>query len=235
MKRFTALMAAAAMIATPALARQPVSSEAPPEDTAPPPAASLIQPAAPVADAAPVAPVAPAAPAAPVSAPAVAIDPSIYQVLRTGDRQMSCEALAAEANTLNAELMAEQQEAAKKAKKAKAGKGLMGGAAGGLMAGAARYGLARGMVGGALSPLVAQAAVAATDATAMAAGNAIANSGDEGAPATVSPKQQRMNPLLRLYREKPGCPGGGQARTCMSPAGSEAEHQLRHDVPLDLV
>jgi hypothetical protein len=191
MKRITALVTAAALIATPTLARQPVSSEAPPEDAAPPPAASLAQPAAPAT-----------AEAAPASAPAPTIDPSIYQVLRTGDRQMSCEALAGEANTLNAELMAEQQEAAKKSRKAKAGKGIMGGAAGGLMAGAARYGLARGMMGGALSPLVAQAAVAATDSTAMAAGAAIANSGDDGAPATVSPKQQRMNHLLSLYREK---------------------------------
>ncbi len=188
MKRLTALMAAAALIASPALARQPASGVAQPKDAAPPPAAGPVEPT----------------PAAPASAPAAAptLDPSIYQVLRTGDRQMSCEALAAEANTLNAELIAEQQDAARKAKKSKAGKGLMGGAAGGLMAGAARYGLARGMVGGALSPLVAQAAVAATDATAMAAGNAIANSGDEGAPATVSPKQQRMNHLLGLYREK---------------------------------
>ncbi|MDO9472890.1 MAG: hypothetical protein Q7J28_07515 [Caulobacter sp.] len=194
MKRITALMAAAAMIATPALARQPVSSEAPPEDTAPPAAASLVQPAAPAVVETP--------PAAPVSAPAATIDPSIYQVLRTGDRQMSCESLASEANTLNAELMAEQQEAAKKSRKAKAGKGVMGGAAGGLMAGAARYGLARGMMGGAFSPLVAQVAVAATDSTAAAAGAAIANSGDDGQPATVSPKQQRMSHLLSLYREK---------------------------------
>lgn len=194
MKRITALMAAAALIATPALARQPVSSEAPPEETAPPPAASLVQPAATATVEAP--------PAAPASAPAATIDPSIYQVLRTGDRQMACEGLAAEANTLNAELMAEQQEAAKKSKRAKTGKGLMGGAAGGLMAGAARYGLARGMMGGALSPLMAQAAVAATDSTAAAAGAALASSGDDGAPTTVSPKQQRMNHLLGLYREK---------------------------------
>ncbi|MDP2258333.1 MAG: hypothetical protein Q8J89_01275 [Caulobacter sp.] len=194
MKRITALLAATALIASPALARQPVSSEAPPEDTAPPPAASLVQPTAPAAVEAP--------PAAPAPAPAATLDPSIYQVLRTGDRQMSCEALANEANTLNAELMAEQQEAAKKSRKAKTGKGVMGGAAGGLMAGAARYGLARGMMGGALSPLVAQAAVAATDSTAAAAGAAIANSGDDGGPATVSPKQQRMNHLLSLYREK---------------------------------
>lgn len=191
MKRITALLAAAAMVATPALA-QPVSNEAPPEDAAPPPAAALVQPAAAAA------PVAPAAPAA----PAPAIDPGVYQVLRTGDRQMSCEALAGEANTLNAEIMAEQEEAAKKAKKAKAGKGLMGGVGGGVLAGAARYGIGRSMLGGALSPLAAQAAVAVTDSAAQSAGQAIASSGDQTAPATVSPKQQRMNYLLSIYREK---------------------------------
>lgn len=191
MKRLVILLTTAALTAGPALA-QPVSNEAPPEETAPPPAEALVQPAAP----------APAAAPAPTPAAAPAADPSVYQVLRTGDRQMTCEALANEANTLNAELMAEQEAAAKAAKKKKAGKGLMGGAAGGVMAGAARYGLARGMLGGALSPLAAQAAVAVTDSTAAAAGRAIAESGETDAPATVSPKQQRMNHLLGIYREK---------------------------------
>jgi len=192
MTRLTALIAAAALAASPAAFAQTVSSAAAPEDAAPPPAAALAQAASP----APV----PAAETAP--APVPAVDPSIYQVLRTGDRQMSCETLGAEANTLNAELMAEQQASAKKAKKAKTGKGLMGGVAGGVLGGAARYGLARGMIGGAFSPLIAQAAVAVTDSASQAAGQAIANSGDEGAAATVSPKQQRMNHLLGLYREK---------------------------------
>jgi hypothetical protein len=39
-------------------------------------------------------------------------------------------------------------------------------------------------------------------ATAVAAGKAIARRGDDGAPATASPRQQRMNHLLSLYREK---------------------------------
>jgi hypothetical protein len=58
----------------------------------------------------------------------------------------------------------------------------------------------------AVLPLTCQAslcvAAATATATAIAAGNAIAKSGDDGAPATVSPKQQRMNHLLSLYREK---------------------------------
>ncbi len=193
MTRFTALLAASLLAASPALAQ--VSNEAPPENTSPPPAASL------VAQPAPAAAPAPAAPAT-SPAPAVAADPAIYQVLRPGDRQMSCEALGNEANTLNAELQAEQVEAAKRAKKAKAGKGLLGGATGGVLAAGARYGLARGMLGGAISPLAAQAAVAATDSVAMSAGQAVANSGDTGAAPTVSPKQQRMNHLLAIYNDK---------------------------------
>jgi hypothetical protein len=137
MTRFTALLAASLLAASPALAQ--VSNEAPPENTSPPPAASL------VAQPAPAAAPAPATPAT-SPAPAVAADPAIYQVLRPGDRQMSCEALGNEANTLNAELQAEQVEAAKRAKKAKTGKGLLGGATGGVLAAGARYGLARASV-----------------------------------------------------------------------------------------
>jgi hypothetical protein len=140
--------------------------------------------------------------ASPPQDAAPVVDPNVYQVLRTGDRQMTCEALAAEANSLNADLQAEQVAAAKAAKKAKTGKGLLGGATGGVLAAGARYGLARSMLGGALSPLAAQAAVTATDSVAASAGQAVASSGDQGAPVTVSPRQQRMNHLLGLYREK---------------------------------
>lgn len=192
MKRIIVLLASATLIAGPVLA-QPVSNEAPPEDTAPPPAAALVQPATPT-------PAAEPAPTAPPAPPAAAS--GVYQVLRPGDRQMTCESLANEANTLNAELIADQEAAAKAAKKKKAGKGLMGGATGGLLAGAARYGVAKGMIGGAISAPLANAVVSVTDNTAMAAGKAVAESGDTEAPATVSPKQQRMNYLLTLYREK---------------------------------
>ncbi|MES2034473.1 MAG: hypothetical protein V4466_09875 [Pseudomonadota bacterium] len=198
MTRLIALIAAAALAASPTAGlAQTVPSEAPPEDAGQSPASGPASLAEPVREK-----VAEGA-SEPAASPAIAgIDPSVYQVLRTGDRQMSCEALGAEANTLNAEVAAERQEAAKKAKKAKAGKGLMGGVAGGVLGGAARYGLARGMVGGAFSPLIAQAAVVVTDSTAQAAGQAIANSGDDSDLQTVSPKQQRMDHLLGLYREK---------------------------------
>ena len=41
-------------------------------------------------------------------------DPNVYQVLRAGDREMSCDQLSAEANALNAQLLADQKAAAKR-------------------------------------------------------------------------------------------------------------------------
>lgn len=184
MTRITALIVAIALAASPAWAQE-VSNEAPPEDAAPPPADALTDSKAAMVQ----------------SPPAPAPDP-VYQVLRVGDRQMSCEALINETNSLSAGLITEQKAAAVKAKKAKVGKGIMGGAAGGLMAGAARYGLARGMMGGAISAPMAQAVVSVTDRTSIAAGQAIAESGDAAQDDITSPQEQRRDHLMELYREK---------------------------------
>jgi hypothetical protein len=185
MKRLFCATAALALAAGAAVAQTPDAAALPPVPAAEaPPATEALPPAAP-----------PAAPAAPL------IDPNVYQVLRPGDRAMSCEQIGAEANTLNAQLMAEQAEAAKQAQRAKQGRGMAGGLASGVLGGAARYGLARGMVGGAFSPFAAQALSAVADSTSQAVGQAVAAGGDVAAP-TVSPQQQRMNHLLGLYREK---------------------------------
>lgn len=179
MKRLFCATAALALAAGAAVAQTPDATALPPVPaTEAPPAESL-----------------PPAPAAPL------IDPNVYQVLRPGDRAMSCEQIGAEANTLNAQLMAEQAEAAKQAQRAKQGRGMAGGLASGVLGGAARYGLARGMVGGAFSPFAAQALSAVVDSSSQAVGQAVAAGGDVAAP-TVSPQQQRMNHLLGLYREK---------------------------------
>ncbi|MFT4935383.1 MAG: hypothetical protein ACI9LT_002080 [Pseudoalteromonas distincta] len=188
MKRLFCATAALALAAGAAVAQTPDAAALPPVPAAEaPPAADALPPAATAAP--------PAAPAAPL------IDPNVYQVLRPGDRAMSCEQIGAEANTLNAQLMAEQAEAAKQAQRAKQGRGMAGGLASGVLGGAARYGLARGMVGGAFSPFAAQALSAVADSTSQAVGQAVAVGGDVAAP-TVSPQQQRMNHLLGLYREK---------------------------------
>ncbi len=181
MKRLFCATAALALAAGAAVAQTPDPATLPPAAAAAP------------AESLPPAPA--AAPAAPL------IDPNVYQVLRPGDRAMSCEQIGAEANTLNAQLMAEQAEAAKQAQRAKQGRGLAGGLASGVLGGAARYGLARGMVGGAFSPFAAQALTAVVDSGSQAVGQAVATGGEAAAP-TVSPQQQRMNHLLGLYREK---------------------------------
>ncbi|MDP1618281.1 hypothetical protein [Phenylobacterium sp.] len=179
MKRLICATAALALAAGAAVAQTPDVATLPPApaESLPPVAAPAVLPAAPM------------------------VDPSVYQVLRPGDRAMSCEQIGAEANTLNAQLMAEQAEAAKEAQRAKQGRGMAGGLASGVLGGAARYGLARGMVGGAFSPFAAQALSAVADSSSQAVGQAVAAGGEVAAP-TVSPQQQRMNHLLGLYREK---------------------------------
>jgi hypothetical protein len=134
------------------------------------------------------------------SAPAPAADPSVYQVLRPGDREMSCEALSAEANALNARLLAEQKAAAKKSRSGRFGRQVAGGATGGAMKLGGRMMLGR-VIGG-MTPFGGLVAVAANDAIADSAGQAIANSGQADAAPELRPEQQRMNHLLALYREK---------------------------------
>lgn len=190
MKRLFCATAALALIAGTAVAQTPGPQTSGPE-AAPSTQTTAQAPGATPAES--------PAPVAPVAAPL--IDSNVYQVLRPGDRAMSCEQIGAEANTLNAQLMAEQAEAAKQAQRAKQGRGMAGGLASGVLGGAARYGLARGMVGGAFSPFAAQALSAVADSTSQAVGQAVAAGGEVAAP-TVSPQQQRMNHLLGLYREK---------------------------------
>lgn len=200
MYRVVSLLAAAALAASPALAQ--VSSEAPPEDTAPPPAASVaVETPAPPPAADPAPEAAPAPETAPE--PQVAVDPNVYQVLRAGDRSMSCDQLIAETNGLNASIMAAQQKASKGKAGSKFARGVAGGTTAGAMKTAGRFGLSR--MAGSFGPMGALVAMAATDAVADSTGAAIANGGGaDTAQPQVTPEQQRMNHLLSLYREK-GC------------------------------
>jgi hypothetical protein len=132
--------------------------------------------------------------------PALA-DDEVYQVLRPGDRDMSCEALGAEANALNATLATSAANAQKGAGARQFGRSVAGGVTGGAMKVGGRMMLGR-VIGG-MTPFGGLVAVAANDAVADAAGQAIAT-GPSETPAAVAPEQQRMNHLLGLYREK-GC------------------------------
>lgn len=175
----------------------------------PAPAAVAETPAAAPAEAASAPQESPAVDAAPppqaegavAEAPAAA-DPDVYQVLRAGDRQMSCEALMNEANSLNATLLAEAKEDQKRRGRSRVARGVAGNVTTGAVRTGARIGLGR-VIGG-MTPFGGLVALAATEVAAQTAGEAVANSGPAADPQGVSPKQQRMNHLLALYREK-GC------------------------------
>ena len=128
---------------------------------------------------------------------AVAASPGVYEVLRPGDRDMSCQQLASEANALNAQLLAQQNAKANSARN----KQVAGAVGGGLLKSAGHFGLSHfGGFGGMGGLIARQAAEQATDAAAQA----VATSGQEDPNAApgVTPEQQRMNHLLGLYKEK---------------------------------
>jgi hypothetical protein len=134
-----------------------------------------------------------AAPATPPPAPAPAApQPAAdepYQVLRASDREMSCEQLASESNSLNAWLLANHQAEVKKAENAKTKAGLLHAAG--------KFGISR--LGGHFGGLGGMGIKAAQDANDTAA-NAVAQSGQP--TGEVTPQQQRMNHLLVLYKDK---------------------------------
>jgi len=110
-------------------------------------------------------------------------------VLRASDREMSCEQLAAESNSLNAWLLAHHQAEVKKADSAKTKAGLMHAAG--------KFGLSR--IGGSLGGFGGLGFKAAQQANDTAA-NAVAQSGQP--TGEVTPQQQRMNRVLVLYKDK---------------------------------
>jgi hypothetical protein len=180
MKRLVAATAIALFVTTPVLAQTSESMAT----AAPAPAAAATAPIE----------AAPAPLPAPAEAAPPAADPNVYQVLRVGDRDMSCEQLSAEANYLNAKLLSDQKTAAN----ARAGRAAGGAVAGGAMRAAGRFGINR--LAGRFGPMGFAVAHAANDAVSQAAAENIARGGEvEGA---VTPEQQRMNHLLGLYKSK---------------------------------
>ena len=124
----------------------------------------------------------------------------VYQVFRTTDNQLSCEQLTSEMNLLNQQIK-KQADADTKKQGNGQGRAVAGGVAGGLLAGAARYGIARNIPG--LGYAGAQAAAAASDAAARGVGDAVAKGGQQAsAPAAVSDQQQRMNRVAQLFSTK---------------------------------
>jgi hypothetical protein len=193
MKRLLASTAAFLALSQAAFAQEAVSTAAPADS-----AAASAEAVMPPADQVVAPPAADTAVASVEAAPAA--DPNVYQVLRTGDREMSCEQLSAEANALNARLLADQKAASKKAGRSRAGRAAGGAVAGGTMRAFGRFGINR--IAGSLGPVGFIAAHAANDAASRAAAQTIANGGEDQSAPSVTPEQQRMNHLLGLYKEK---------------------------------
>ncbi len=122
----------------------------------------------------------------------------VYEVLKAGDRDMSCQQLASEANSLNGAILARQNKQQSDANSRRTS----GAVAGGLLASAGHFGLAR--FGGAIPGMGGLVARQVAEQATNQAAAAVANSGqqDPSAAPAVTPEQQRMNHLLGLYKEK---------------------------------
>lgn len=122
-----------------------------------------------------------------------------YEVVRIGDRAMSCEAMADEINSLTAMVADQQKRADRKA------------AGGGRAGGAAAKGLASGLIYGATSmaygvsahdALISGAAQGASDGVAAMGSDTARPSRPASAPPVNSPERQRLDHLNGIYRDK---------------------------------
>lgn len=122
-----------------------------------------------------------------------------YQVLRPGDKELSCEALATEINVLNAEVLDQNKKAERQAKSGRTSAMLSKGAFAGLARGASMIGYGGGspeaVAGFLASNVAASVAQQAASGPAMAAQPAAANQ--------ITPQQQRLGELTGIYRARP--------------------------------
>lgn len=128
---------------------------------------------------------------------------SKFEVVRSGDQAMSCEALAAELTTLGEAANARQAEAVTKAKKSQNNRRLLGFAA------SAMSGALPGLASQMDSPIghyVAQSAASAIQQQAQAsATKAMMGEGEApAAPAAPAPEQARFDHLAKIQSGK-GC------------------------------
>ncbi len=133
--------------------------------------------------------------------------PAAVQVTQPGDAALTCEQILAEANPLNTIVTAQNQAAAAKVAEAEAAaaksansRRVAGSLMGGVLGGAAQFGMMRGALN---NPLARQAVLAASQgATNMA--NAPATPAAPAATPAAPPsvEQQRMTVLLGLYQAK---------------------------------
>lgn len=114
-----------------------------------------------------------------------------FEILKPGDRELACPAIAAEVNTLNTAAAKRQEAAQAKAKRAESGRKLLGFAANAAPMLAGRAGSLGGMY-------AAQAAASAMQQGQM---NPMTQPAMDAAPA---PELARVEHLTQIYNEK-GC------------------------------
>ena len=135
-----------------------------------------------------------------LAAPALAGEQIAFEVLRSGDSEMSCAGLSTEIDALSANVLKLNQQAEKRAKASRTtaavGKGVFSG-------------LARGVsiIGyGSTSPEAFASLLASNVAAGVAqhvASDATAPSPAVVASPATSPQQQRLDTLNAIYRERP--------------------------------
>lgn len=131
---------------------------------------------------------------------ASAADQSTFQVLRTGDSELSCDGLYTEINTLNADVLKLNEQAQKQAKASRTGAAVGKGVFSGLARGVSIIGY------GSTSPEAFAGLLASNVAAGVAqqvASDAAAPSPAPAAPSQVTLQQQRLEHLNAIYREKP--------------------------------
>lgn len=130
---------------------------------------------------------------------ASAADQPAFQVLRTGDSELSCEGLATEINTLNGDVLKLNQQTQKQAKASRTGAAVGKGVFSGLARGVSIIGY------GSTSPEAFAGLLASNIAAGVAqqvASDAAEPSSAIATPIQVTPQQQRLEHLNTIYREK---------------------------------
>lgn len=125
-----------------------------------------------------------------------------YQVIRAGDESLTCAQLGEEINPLTAEVQKAQADAAKRAERSKAAKGMFGGLASSAMM------MAPSMIGGQLGGMggmggmMAQQAMSGVAQQAMSAQRAPQAQAEAPAAVVETPQSQRLTHLQTAYQAR---------------------------------
>lgn len=127
----------------------------------------------------------------------------VYEVLRVGDSEKTCEVLTGEINALNAEVAELNAKATKKAAAAKSGKALGKGLLSGLAQAAPMLGSYGGFGNNGMASMIASQAASGVAQQALTSAANAPEAPAEAAAPQITPQQQRLTHLMGIYRAKP--------------------------------